>query len=209
MPQAGSYWGTSRLRHGHFAATYPRGLTSNRHAGRPDRWSIRAFAFGQARPLDGIVFGDRGKQQFHPRSPVQGDRSPAPYFIIAVVAALAIWTAQQQWTQDSNPPVARETGHEGPRSASGDVRTVFSADDYPIEAQRKGEEGTVQARLDVDARGRVSRCTVIRSSGSVSLDSATCRILERRARFTPARDVNGKAVVDSYVTPPIRWQLEG
>jgi hypothetical protein len=23
----------------------PRGLTSNRHAGRPDRWSIRAFAY--------------------------------------------------------------------------------------------------------------------------------------------------------------------
>jgi hypothetical protein len=31
---------------GRFAATHPRGLTSNRHAGRPDRWSIRAFAFG-------------------------------------------------------------------------------------------------------------------------------------------------------------------
>src|SRR6185369_5778743 len=31
-------WGRPLQRH-------PRGLTSNRHAGRPDRWPIRAFAF--------------------------------------------------------------------------------------------------------------------------------------------------------------------
>src|SRR5690242_10437859 len=34
-----------RLTTGDVAATHPRGLASNRHAGRPDRWSIRAFAF--------------------------------------------------------------------------------------------------------------------------------------------------------------------
>jgi protein TonB len=155
------------------------------------------------------MFDRRGNQNFHPRSPVQPDRSPAPYFIAAIVAAIAIWSVQQQWAQDSNPPVAREAGHDGVRSARGDVRTVFSADDYPVDAQRKGEEGTVQAKLDVDTHGRVSRCTVIRSSGSASLDGATCRILQRRARFAPARDVKGKAVGDTYVTPPIKWQLEG
>src|SRR3954453_2135860 len=36
-----SDWGRSPQRH-------PRGLTSNRHARRPDRWPIRAFAFGHS-----------------------------------------------------------------------------------------------------------------------------------------------------------------
>jgi protein TonB len=91
----------------------------------------------------------------------------------------------------------------------GDLRTLFSADDYPAEAQRNGEEGTVQAELSVDARGHVRGCTVIHSSGHASLDSATCRILQRRARFDPAHDVNGDAVASSVVTPRIVWRLEG
>jgi hypothetical protein len=33
----------------------------------------------------------------------------------------------------------------------------------------------------------VSRCNVVSSSGSSSLDNATCSILAKRARFTPAR----------------------
>jgi protein TonB len=154
------------------------------------------------------MFEDGGKQQFHPRSPVQPDRNPAPYFIAAVIAAVVIWTAQQRWLQDSNPAVRNGTTQE-PRSAKGDVRAVFSADDYPVEAQRKGEEGTVRARLDIDKHGRVKRCTIVQTSGSSSLDNATCNILERRARFTPARDANGNAVGDSVLTPPVRWQLEG
>src|SRR3982750_1276031 len=41
----GRGFGGAVERLGTFAATHPRGLTSNRHAGRPDRMSIRAFAF--------------------------------------------------------------------------------------------------------------------------------------------------------------------
>src|SRR3954454_19771643 len=44
-------WGTSRFATlGTFVAEHPRGLTSNRHAGRPDRMSIRAFAFQTSKP---------------------------------------------------------------------------------------------------------------------------------------------------------------
>jgi protein TonB len=89
------------------------------------------------------------------------------------------------------------------------MRHVFSGDDYPAAAQVRGEEGDVRARLDVDTRGRVSRCTIVQSSGSESLDDATCRILEERARFAPARDAGGNPVADSVLTPPIVWRLEG
>ena len=95
------------------------------------------------------------------------------------------------------------------QSAKGDVRTLFSADDYPASAQAAGAEGTAQAELTIGADGRVIGCNLIRSTGNGALDSATCNILRRRAKFTPARDSNGNPTTDTYTTPPIRWQLEG
>ena len=157
----------------------------------------------------------RNNPKIDPRSPVQPGGSPAPYFVAAFAAAVLVWTAQQYWGSDGTP----ETGHvirsnEGiePQAAQpsrGDVRTVFSADDYPAQAAANGEQGTVQAQLTVDESGRVSRCAIVRSSGHSSLDSATCDILQRRAHFTPARDADGNAIESTVVTPPIRWQLEG
>ncbi|HEX4801156.1 MAG: energy transducer TonB [Myxococcales bacterium] len=95
------------------------------------------------------------------------------------------------------------------QSAKGDVRTLFSADDYPASAQAAGAEGTAQATLTIGPDGRVVGCNLIKSTGNGALDSATCNILRRRAKFTPARDSNGNPTTDTYTTPPIRWQLEG
>jgi protein TonB len=95
------------------------------------------------------------------------------------------------------------------QSARGDVRTLFSADDYPASAQAAGAEGTAQAELTIGPDGRVVGCNLIKSTGNGALDSATCNILRRRAKFTPARDSNGNPTTDTYTTPPIRWQLEG
>jgi protein TonB len=94
-------------------------------------------------------------------------------------------------------------------SARGDVRSLFSTDDYPASAQSSGAEGTAQATLSISPDGRVVGCNLIRSTGNSSLDSATCNILRRRAKFTPARDTNGNATSDTYTTPPITWRLEG
>ena len=95
------------------------------------------------------------------------------------------------------------------QSAKGDLRSLFSADDYPAAAQSAGAEGTAQASLTVGPDGRVIGCNLIRSSGNSSLDSATCNILRRRAKFTPARDSNGNPTTDTVTTPPIVWRLEG
>jgi periplasmic protein TonB len=95
-----------------------------------------------------------------------------------------------------------------PRSATGDLQGLFRGDDYPQAAIRNDEQGAVTVRLTVGTNGRVSNCSVTSSSGSRTLDSATCRILQSRARFTPARDSQGNPTTDT-VTQRIRWQLEG
>ena len=91
--------------------------------------------------------------------------------------------------------------------ARGDVRTVFSNDDYPASAIAANAEGTAQAQLTIGPDGRVTGCNLIRSTGNNALDSTTCNILRRRVKFSPAKDTNGNATSDTYTTPPIRWVL--
>ena len=104
------------------------------------------------------------------------------------------------------PPPPRKT--QSATSARGDLRTLFSPDDYPASAQAAGAQGTAQAQLTVSPDGRVTGCTLTRSTGNSALDAATCSILRRRAKFVPARDSNGNAVSDTVSTPPIRWVLQ-
>jgi protein TonB len=93
-----------------------------------------------------------------------------------------------------------------PARAKANLQSLFSTDDYPASALRSGEQGTTGFRLSVGANGRVTDCQITASSGSSALDSATCRLLRTRARFTPAIDSNGNATSDS-VSSRIRWVL--
>lgn len=79
-------------------------------------------------------------------------------------------------------------------------------DDYPAAARAAREEGMVDFTLDVGANGRVTGCTITRSSGSAILDSTTCRLMRSRARFTPATDANGATVPDK-LAGKIVWRL--
>lgn len=78
--------------------------------------------------------------------------------------------------------------------------------DYPDAARQAGKEGSVRFTLQVDATGAPAGCTVAQSSGDMSLDEATCRLITQRARFTPATDAKGKPVAGSY-TNTVRWVL--
>jgi len=155
------------------------------------------------------------------RSPVQpGKTSLIPFAILAIVGAGAAWTLlgdKESFSTDVPLSTSTEKSSVLPRSgdgstlaqsARGQVATLFSADDYPPDAQMRDEQGTVGVELKIDKRGRVSRCDVVQSSSSKSLDSATCRILQQRARFTPALDSNGRPAEDTY-TQRITWRLEG
>ena len=148
----------------------------------------------------------------HRNSPIQpgGDR-PGLIFAAAAVAAIAFWSIQQSdgldepepsAVADSKPVAARGS----PTRAKGNLAANFTSDDYPAEAIRREETGTVRFKLQIDTRGRVTDCTIMESSGSSSLDRATCSIIRRRARYEPARDGSGRAVQD-FATGQIRWVL--
>jgi protein TonB len=99
------------------------------------------------------------------------------------------------------PPRKVETA-----KARGNPGTWISDADYPSSALRAEESGTTGFRLEIGANGRVTNCTVTSSSGSSALDSATCRLLRSRARFTPAKDQNGNPTTDTY-SSRIQWRL--
>jgi protein TonB len=100
------------------------------------------------------------------------------------------------------PPVKKE-----PISVSGNLQGLFRTSDYPQTALDNEEQGTVAVQLSVGANGRVTGCSVTKSSGSRTLDSTTCRILTSRAKFTPARDSNGNPTTGSF-PQRITWRLE-
>jgi protein TonB len=109
-------------------------------------------------------------------------------------------------------PIARadSPGRTSPGAAASTaslVRGAFNNDsDYPSAARRREEQGTVRVSYTIGADGRVSNCAVIQSSGSSSLDSTTCRIFERRFRYSPARDASGNAVATS-MRQSVTWRL--
>jgi TonB family protein len=93
-------------------------------------------------------------------------------------------------------------------SAKGDVRTLFSSDDYPAEAFSRSQGGKSQFILLVDETGRVAGCDVVVASGIPALDAMGCQVIRHRAKFTPARGKDGKPVRSSYVTPPVVWRMD-
>jgi protein TonB len=132
-----------------------------------------------------------------PPPPIQTVTAPPPpVYIPPVVAAPPPPPLPPHKTQSASP-------------ASGDVRSLFSADDYPASAQAANAEGTAQAQLTIGPDGRVTGCSLVRSTGNSALDGATCNILRRRAKFVPAKDSNGNPTSDTYTTPQIVWRLEG
>jgi protein TonB len=90
--------------------------------------------------------------------------------------------------------------------ARADLAALISDRDYPREALYRREQGRVAFELAVAAQGQVADCRILASSGSATLDEATCRIMRERARFAPARDAAGRPTAD-IVRDAIRWVL--
>ena len=77
--------------------------------------------------------------------------------------------------------------------------------DYRRTRPPQGAAGTVAVSYRIRTDGRVDRCSVLQSSGYTVLDEATCRLIEQRFRFEPARDAGGRAI-DWEVRTEYTWQ---
>jgi protein TonB len=70
---------------------------------------------------------------------------------------------------------------------------IYDSDDprAPYEARRGN---TVYLRFTIAPNGRVSDCTITRSSGNRNLDAVTCHLIMSRFRYRPARDARGRPI---------------
>ena len=102
------------------------------------------------------------------------------------------------------PPPPSKARSATPKGQNGWARRIQS--NYPRRAEREGTEGSVGVTVQIGANGRVSSCSVTRSSGSSDLDSAACDGMTRYARFNPAQDAAGNAISDTWSTT-IVYQL--
>lgn len=94
---------------------------------------------------------------------------------------------------------------KGP-SPKGQPGNWANSNDYPSRALREEKEGVTRFRVTVGTDGRVASCDVTGSSGSSELDSATCSLITRRGRFTPATDGEGQPTSGTWASS-VRWQI--
>lgn len=78
--------------------------------------------------------------------------------------------------------------------------------DYPKNAARNEEEGTVEIKFLIDGEGKVKNSEITRSSGSRELDKAAVAHLTSCNKFRAGTE-NGKAV-ESSTTVAYQWKLE-
>jgi protein TonB len=68
--------------------------------------------------------------------------------------------------------------------------------DYPRDLRERGIGGRVEMVFTVGPTGRVTRCTVTRSSGVAELDALTCRLIQQRFVYRPSTDRYGRPIAD-------------
>ena len=93
----------------------------------------------------------------------------------------------------------------GPVPRTDPARWITTSD-YPSRAIRTMEQGRTVIAASVNRYGIVTGCRVAESSGSAILDEASCKSIERRARFYPARNAEDEAV-DGVWTKAIVWAI--
>lgn len=91
------------------------------------------------------------------------------------------------------------------RSLTREVRPVESPGrwltsmDYPIGMIRRGGQGLVYFRLNVNSDGTVSECHVQQKTRPEGFEEVVCNALTQRARFEPALDAEGNPIASYYV----------
>lgn len=83
-------------------------------------------------------------------------------------------------------------------------QTWLRWEDYPFKAMRRGHNGIVQLRLDVDPEGKVTGCSVLARTKPDDFADKACAAIAKRARLRPALDAQGKPMRAFWVGN-VRW----
>ncbi|HVM23380.1 MAG TPA: TonB family protein [Sphingomicrobium sp.] len=157
------------------------------------KFRISATEMAQAKTARNILFHIRGRD----------DVAFAVTAISDLITTLDQCTTalQDHWNMTSEK---REGLRDLPK---GDLRKIFTFEDYPHEALSRGQEGAAQFLLFIDEQGSVAACHVFKPSGIPALDAMGCQTIRERGKFKPAVDHNGKPARSAYITPPVQWRL--
>jgi TonB family protein len=94
-----------------------------------------------------------------------------------------------------------------PRGAA-DIGEWVRVADYPTSALRRRSQGASVILWQVGRDGEVSGCRTVESAGDAELDTAACRAIAKRARYSPALDKDGRPVA-SWVARTVTWSMPG
>jgi periplasmic protein TonB len=97
-------------------------------------------------------------------------------------------------------------GGYGDESPPRQIRGRLRYSDSPPLRDGEGVSGIVWVRYTVTVDGRATNCRITGSSGSRDLDLTTCRLIEQRFRFEPARDGRGRPI-QSQIVENHGWEV--
>jgi hypothetical protein len=85
----------------------------------------------------------------------------------------------------------------------------MTPEDVPVQLLKSEQQSLVGVHVIVEPSGAKRECQIGRSSGNQKLDSYTCYLIMKRARFTPARDIGGLPSIGVYSSIIGWWVGDG
>ena len=83
----------------------------------------------------------------------------------------------------------------------------YKADDYPIQYIQAGRSFDISLRATVRPDGSLQGCAIEKSSGEKDFDKYNCALLLSRAKFSPAKDRDGRPALGIYRTR-VTWMID-
>ena len=112
--------------------------------------------------------------------------------------------ARERWIDAGVDPALVARIAVEPLGSIDGIDGIFSDRDYPVEAIRSGESGSVRVLTMIGVDGRAHKCRPLSAPRSPVLIRDTCAVIEDRARLQPARDKEGKAMEAPFLAT-VTW----
>ncbi|CAN5294478.1 hypothetical protein BH10PSE15_BH10PSE15_13690 [soil metagenome] len=96
-------------------------------------------------------------------------------------------------------------GDGGGGSEAYQISGRLKGSDFPSSVVRSRVGFTVFVSFTVETEGHATGCVIRRPSGNPDFDATTCRLVQERYRYAPARDANGKKVRSRIENQDHHW----